>query len=260
MKFLPSNNPKKLKGRKNVSGLAYRLLNVLYPVLTIVLVRADLVGLAIALALASKWRMFAVKMRYWLVNVRSNAVDIIVGVSFVIFIAGTQTLSTQLILGFMYAVWLLIIKPRSEPIGVFIQAAVAQFMGLVALNMLIQPQFSKQQVSVVVISLIGTWLVSYTSARHFLGVFDEPKASFLSHFWGLFAVQIVWVLDHWRLFYWFIPQSVLVLSVAGYVMAIMYYLHGKDSLSQSLRRQLISVLIVIILMLIFLSDWQDKTL
>ena len=57
--------PAKIKPTKGFSHVFYITLNILLPILAYILVRIDFVGLAIGLVLLSKWRMFAVRPRYW---------------------------------------------------------------------------------------------------------------------------------------------------------------------------------------------------
>ncbi len=63
--------------------------NALLPLLVFLLVRTSFVQLALSLILLSKWRMFAVRPRFWAVNVRANAIDIIIGVSVLAFMVAT---------------------------------------------------------------------------------------------------------------------------------------------------------------------------
>ena len=77
------------------------------PILAYVLVRIDFVGIAILLILLSKWRMFAVRPRYWVANLIGNGVDIMVAVSLVIFMATTTVVWWQLFWTVLSAGWLL---------------------------------------------------------------------------------------------------------------------------------------------------------
>src|ERR1700729_3396252 len=75
---------------KPTSGFAHVLhlgLLVLLPILVFILVRLDFVFPAYVVILLSKWRMFAVRPRFWASNIRANSIDIIVGLSVVLFMA-----------------------------------------------------------------------------------------------------------------------------------------------------------------------------
>ena len=78
------------------------------------LVRLDLIGIAVAVLLLSKWRMFAVHPRHWINHIRTNAVDIIVGLSLLEFIIQSDTALFQGLWVLVYEIWLLFIKPGSS--------------------------------------------------------------------------------------------------------------------------------------------------
>src|ERR1051326_6294486 len=79
----------KVKPASGFSHFIHLGLNILLPILAYVLVRIEFVPLAILLVLLAKWRIFAVRPRYWLVNIASNGVDILVGISLVLFMSST---------------------------------------------------------------------------------------------------------------------------------------------------------------------------
>ena len=73
------------KSRNIASNLVHIFLNILLgvgAVLITVLSGSPLLGLL--LVLVSKWRIFAVRARYFFLNLKSNLVDLIVGVSVVL--------------------------------------------------------------------------------------------------------------------------------------------------------------------------------
>ena len=79
-----------LRKLKPTSGFAYFLhigLVMILPVAAFVLVRLGFVQLALSIVVLSKWRMFAVRPRFWSANLRANAVDLMVGLSAVLFMA-----------------------------------------------------------------------------------------------------------------------------------------------------------------------------
>jgi hypothetical protein len=93
----------KIKPASGFSRLAHVGLNILLALLVFVLVRIDFVQLALAIILLSKWRMFAVRPRFWPANIRANSVDIIVSVSILLFMVHSAT--TWLQLAWTAAVW-----------------------------------------------------------------------------------------------------------------------------------------------------------
>jgi hypothetical protein len=243
----------KIKPTEGFSHIFYLLLQAILPLLILATVRLGVPAIAVVLVLLSKWRIFAVKPRYWVPNVRSNLVDIFVGLSVVAFTAGTEYLVTQIAWTILYVFWLVWLKPRSDSISVMAQALIAQAITIVAFYM----SFPEQSL---LVSIVVVWLVCYASARHFFTAFDEPLTRALTDIWAWFGAIMAWVLGHWVIEYLFLPQIALVLTVVGYGLATMYYLHQSEKLKASLRRQLISVIGVLLLIIIVFSDWQDKTI
>src|SRR5690606_6002829 len=133
-----------------------------------------------------------------------------------------------------YGIWLVVIKPRSDLLGITLQAFIAQFVGLSAL-------FLNYGASELYALVILGWLICYSAARHFFTSFDEPLTRYLANTWGYFAAALIWLTGHWLLFYGVIAQPTLLLSVIGFSLASIYYLEQTDRLSQLLRRQLIFV-------------------
>ncbi len=243
----------KIKPKYGFSYFFHLSLLILLPITVFVLVRLHVVQLALTIILLSKWRMFAVRPRHWPANIRANIVDIIVGVSFLVFMNNTDTQLWQVIWALSYGVWLILIKPGASPFWIATQAMLSQLIGFMALFMI----YGDASLGVLV---LGAWVVAYASARHFFGGFDEPLTRCLSYFWGYFAGALVWVLGHWLLFYTVVAQATLLMSVLGYGLASLYYLHESDRLSTLVRRQIFLVMFAIICIVIAFSDWGDKTI
>ncbi len=218
-----------------------------------VLVRINLVPIAAALILMSKWRMFAVRPRYWPANIRANAVDLIIGFSLLVFMSNTTAMSWQLAWALVYSIWLIYIKPGSSVWKVTLQAGLGQLFGLMAVYM----AWGSAQSIVLV---IATWVVCYVSARHFFTAFDEERSALLSHLWGYFGAATAWVLAHWLLYYGLLSQVTLILSVIGFGLAALYYLDQTDRLSPLLRRQFVFIMIAIVVVVLIFSDWGDKAI
>jgi hypothetical protein len=243
---------------KPASGFSHFLhlgLLALLPAMLFVLVRIRFVQLGFALILLSKWRMFAVRPRYWFAYIRQNAVDIMVGVSLFIFMAGTLSSSWQLIWALAYAAWLLFIKPGSSVLSVSLQAFIAQFVALVAL-------FIQLPEAPTIVLVLAAGLICYLSARHFFSSFDEPYASLFAHTWGYFAAALLWLLSHWLLFYGdgVISQPTLLLTVLGFGLGALYYLDQTDRLSKLLQRQVVFAVLVVIVIVLLRSDWSEKVI
>ncbi|MEI9913516.1 MAG: hypothetical protein WDN66_00670 [Candidatus Saccharibacteria bacterium] len=224
---------------------------VLLPIAIFIFVRLDFVQLAFSLVLLSKWRMVAVRPRFWLANVRANSVDIIVGLSIVIFMTHTTSVAYQLSWVILYAIWLIVIKPASGLLMVSTQAFIGQLCGLMALYLAWStgPLYG--------LTLL-TGIICYFAARHFFDGFDEPYAKLLSYTWAYFGAALAWLLAHWLIYYHALAQTTLLLSTLGYGLAVLYYLDHHDRLSKPIRRQFIFVMIAIVIVVLAFSNWGAK--
>lgn len=241
----------KIKPASGFSRIIYTVLNILLPLVIFVLVRMDFIQLALAVVLLSKWRMFAVRPRFWIANIRANAVDIIVGVSILTLMVDASSQLVQFGLTLAYIGWLVFIKPASDVLMVSVQALLGLLAGLMAL-------FIGWANGPLYGLVFMTGLVCYLTARHFFDSFDEPYAKLLSFVWGYFAAALIWVLGHWLLFYGAIAQPVLLLLAIGYGLATLYYLDHHDRLSKGVQRQFIAIMIAIVMIVVVFSDWGNK--
>lgn len=242
----------KIKPKSGFSHFVHLALTATLPALMFVFVRIDFAQIALALLLLSKWRMLAVRPRHWWPNIRANAVDIIVGLSLLTFMTQSLDASWQMIWAAAYALWLLLLKPKSDVFWVSIQAVSAQLLGLVAL-------FIGWQDAPTAGLVIAAYFICYVSARHYFTSFEDPYNALFSHSWGYFAAALTWVLSHWLLFYGSIAQPVLLLSVIGYSIGTLYYLEQHERLTQLLRRQFVAIMIAVVVVIIAFSSWSDKT-
>jgi len=244
----------KLQPVKGFSHVLHLGLVTLLPVLLFVVLRINYLGLQLALAivLLSKWRIFAMRPRFWPAILRANGIDIIVGISAVTFMQlSIERPLLQLLWAVLYVLWLLFLKPGTSIAMVSAQAFVGQISGLLALYLVWANGPLYGLVAV-------TALVCYLSARHFFDSFDEPYSRMLAYLWAYFAAGLVWVLGHWLLFYGLIAQPVVVLTTIGYGLAVLYYFDHHEKLNKTLKRQLTTIMAVVVLVLIVFSDWGDK--
>lgn len=200
------------KRRTLVSELIYILLNVALAVALLIIVWAIASPYAaFALILLSKWRVLAVRPRYWFANLQANMVDIIVGLSIVILLyAASGALVMQILLTLLYIAWLLVIKPRSKRLFVAIQAGTAIFLGTSALMQVSYDWWA----SLVVLAM---WVIGYSAARHILGSYDEAHISFYSLIWGLVLAEIGWLTYHWTFAYSIPGAGAIRLSQAALI-------------------------------------------
>ena len=123
------------KSRNIASNMVHIFLNILLgvgAVLITVLSASPVLGLL--LILVSKWRVFAVRGRYIWLNIKSNLVDTIVGVSVVLltYFAGGTFMMVDVLLAVFYCVWLIVIKPMSSERATLAQSLIAVFLGMSA--------------------------------------------------------------------------------------------------------------------------------
>lgn len=247
--------PSKIKPKAGFAHFIHIALTLALPALLLVLVRLKIspISIGMALILLSKWRMFAVKPRHWPANIRSNAIDIIVGLSMLIFMVHSTSGVLQLFWAIAYGAWLIALKPQSSTLGVALQALIGQSLGLVAL-------FIAWGDLAILWQVLGGWVIAYTSARHFFGNFEEPYTRFLSAAWGYFASALIWVLGHWLLFYGPVAQPALLLSVIGFGLGGIYYLEKSDRSSMVLRRQILFVVFAVTIIVLTFSEWGDRAI
>src|SRR5688500_6592992 len=217
--------------RSRVSEVFYVIMNALLPLAVFLLVRGfDPPVLAIILIFLSKWRIFALRPRFWWANIKANLVDLIVGLGVVgLLYVASSVLILQILITIAYAAWLLAIKPRSGAQGIMLQAGIAQFVGLLTL-------FHFSVVFPEVLVLVCSWIVGYVAARHVTSNYEEENVETLSAIWGLIIVELTWILYHWTTVYNLglpikIPQISLITLVVGYCAARMYHLHKHDRMT-----------------------------
>lgn len=242
---------RKLKPTNGVSYFLHLGLVLVLPVVVFILVRLNFSVPALIVIVLSKWRMFAVRPRFWAANIRANAVDLMVGLSAVLFMSHYDSFVVQALWAALYAVWLTTVKPGTSVGSITAQACIGQLAALSALYL------TWADGPVFALTLL-TGLFCLLAARHFLDAFDEPYAKMLAYTWGYFGAALAWLTSHWLLYYRGVALPTLLLSTLGYGMAVLYYLDHSDRLSRGIRRQFIFVMVAIVVVLLAFSDWGDK--
>lgn len=244
------------KRRSLLSELIYILLNVALAVGLLVIVWAVASPYAaFALVLLSKWRVFAVRPRYWFANLQANMVDVIVGISIVVLLyAASGALITQILLTLLYIAWLLVIKPRSKRLFVTIQAGASIFLGTTALALVSYDWFASPVVLLM-------WVIGYSAARHVLGSYDEAHVSFYSLVWGLVLAEIGWLTYHWSFAYDLpgmgdikLSQAALIAIGVSFVAERVYASYTKHGVVRSgdvILPILLSASVIVILLTFF---------
>lgn len=251
MEFLKSS-----KRRSLLSEVTYILLNVALAVAILAVVWATSSPVAaLALVLLSKWRVLAVRPRYWFAHIQANLVDIIVSISVVALLyAASGAVIAQCIITALYIIWLLVVKPRSKRIFITIQAGTAIFLGITAL-MLISYEWN------VALVVLAMWLIGYASARHVLGSYEDAHMSFYSLIWGFIMAELGWLMYHWSFAYSLPGVGDIKLSQAALIALAVSFLaerayasyshHGTMRSSDILLPALFSISIILILIIFF---------
>lgn len=214
--------------------------------------------IAIGLVLVSKWRTFAVRPRYWLVNVKSNLVDLIfsLGIVLLLWVSGIEYAISTGILVALYAVWLTILKPRSDIVSMKVQSLVSVAIGVMAL-------FSISYAWDAVFVVVGGFLIGYSTLRHILSISGEKNIEIFSLFWGMILAEIIWMMNFFVAGYAFlgmknfiIPQSAIVATALSFA-TFEFMLNFKNQ--EKSRRDLLTPLAVMfVLCFILVAFFSGK--
>ena len=242
---------KSVARRSKLSDIAYVSLNIgLAVALYVLTVVFSPPYLAYLLVLLSKWRVLAVRPRFWLANIQGNTIDTLVGISAVTLIWLSQgEMAVQILLTALYAAWLLMLKPRSTRRAMIIQAEVGQFAALTALFG-IAYYFDSSLV------VLACFAIGYITAWHALQSYEEPQTRLLAAIWGFVVAEFGWLAYQWTSAYTLAgdlmaPQVAIIASLSGYVTmrAYEYHTHGKLSWKR-MRAQILFAAAVIAMMLL----------
>ena len=207
------------KSRNIASTMVHIFLNLLLgvgAVLVTVLSNSPILGLI--LVLASKWRVFAVRARYFMLNLKSNLADIIVGVSVVLiaYYAGPAFLPVDFVLMAFYSIWLLFIKPLSSETATMIQSLITVFMGITASVIM------TANLDAIAITLLS-FLIGYSASRHILSQSEDRDFTLTTLVCGLLFAEIAWLCHSWSIIYTFgdtgirVPQLAIILTIFTFV-------------------------------------------
>jgi hypothetical protein len=266
--------------RSRWSDIVYILLNIAYAVALFVFVSpgVDLPYLAYSLVFLSKWRVIAVRPRFWFANVQANFVDFMVGISVVTLMLLTADTMPWIaaMLAVLFAVWLLALKPHSAQKWVLVQAGVAQFISLTTLfslahNFELRPILTDSSF----LTVVFAWVIGYMVARHALSSFrGEEERAFLSLLWGFVIAELSWLAHHWTIAYsiyqsaggtgqqLMVPQIAIVITLLGFVAVKWYeafHLTDDKKALKSARSATIFSFSVIAILLVFFNGSIDIT-
>lgn len=197
---------------------------------------------AFLLVVLSKWRVIAVRPRYWWANFLSSLPDLIFGLSIVLLSWGCGQIGqsyldlgqptvlpiivVQVLLGMVYVVWLISVKPRHSEAMVGFQALASQFIGLTAVFLV------SHSLPLFVIMLL-CFVVAFAAARQSLGIFEERERGLLASIWGIMVMELAYVSWHWSVYYQLtplirIPQIAIIATVIAAVAFRVYYAWHDD--------------------------------
>jgi len=210
-----------------IADILHAAFNLLFAVAVtaLVIIFPDTPWPALVLVLLAKWRVIAVRPRYWWINFLGSLPDLMLGFGVVVLMwqaqiatLGSTTLvawPVQVALGLFYAVWLIVIKPQHKHNWVLIQSGLSQFVSLMAL-------FSIAYRLPLAAAVILGFVATFAAARQVLGLHEEKSQTLLSLVWGLAAAELVFAAWHWTVAYQItpllkIPQIAIIIAVLGFV-------------------------------------------
>lgn len=177
------------------------------------------------LVLVSKWRMFAVRPRFWFLNLKANLVDLIVGLSFVLigYFSGTELLPIHYILAGGYSLWLIFVKPKTSESWNRIQALTAVFLGTSATTIACanyNPVFL----------VISVFIIGYAATRHILAQNNSSTITngYPALIMGAIFAEIALLFYAWLIVYTFsafgimIPQLAIILVLFAFMSEKIY--------------------------------------
>ncbi len=266
--------------RSRWSEATHVVFNVLFALALFLLVNpsVDLPYLAYIFVVLSKWRVIAVRPRFWFANFQANLVDFMVGISAVTLMLMTAISApyVSFAIAVLFAIWLIVLKPHSAKRWVLLQAGVAQFIALVALfsyahGFELKPLVTDSSLLTVLLA----WVVGYSAARHALSAFrDEDERTLLSIVWGFVVAELAWLAHHWTIAYLIyrgtsvegqlmLPQIAIIITLLGLAVIKWYevFHHSQEKKEViDARNATIFSAIVIVFMLVFANGWDITAL
>ena len=251
------------KSRNIISSILHVILNILLGLGSIaitVITGSWVIGLI--LVLLSKWRVFAVRPRFWVVNILSNLVDFIVGASFVVlaYCSGTVWLPIHFVLAAGYVAWLTILKPRSSELAAETQSLISVFLGTAATTMLFASSNS-------IFMTVACFVIGFAASRHVLVQSEENEFGLITLATGLISAEIAWLSNSWLIVYTFgttgiaVPQISVILTIFCFITNRIFKTgvehDGKIKFSEIAAPTIFSILIIIVLVIWFSNPIFD---
>ena len=249
------------KGRNAISSLTHLILNLSLAVASTALtVISGSWILGVVLVLLSKWRVIAVRPRYWWLNIKANLVDYTVGISLalLVYLAGTEGLNAwHVILTTIYAFWLIVVKPQSETVWTEVQSFFAIFFGTFATSLLANNLTP-------LTGVIICFIIGYGASRHILIQGEDHDFTLTTFIFGLLLAELSWISYRWTIVYYLgdvnkiaLPQLPIMASLMSFVFMRGYksalYHDGKIRVDDILVPAVFSVILMFV-MLFFFSE------
>ena len=218
------------KSRNALSSFLHIILNIALATASILITwttGSPFIGLLIIIV--SKWRTFAVRPRYWEINLKSSLVDLIVGCSFVLiaYCSGQAFLPIHAILIALYSFWLVILKPKSTEFATYMQSLFSIFFGSTALVLMAASGNA-------IYMAFWSFLIGYAAARHVLVQCDDKDFNIIVMAAGIIFAEIAWLCHSWLIVYSFtdsgiiIPQMSIIMTIVAYVFGYAYKSISKN--------------------------------
>lgn len=247
------------RGRNALSSFLHIVLNLALAIgSTLLTVISGSWILGVALVLISKWRIVAVRPRYWWLNLKANLVDLIVGVSLVMLVysAGSELNPAHFIITAIYAVWLIFIKPKSSAAMTEVQSLFAVFLGSYASVLML---YDLNPIFIV----IASFIIGYGASRHLLIQGEDHDFSIITFTFGLLMAELSWIFYHWLIVYDLsllsldIPQLAIIQTLLAFVYFRCYksiLRHDGKLKPQDVLAPIVFSALIMLLMLIFFSE------
>lgn len=245
------------KRTSRFSEILHIAFNIGVAIAVLALVYFGVPVLAYLLVILSKWRVLAVRPRFWWANVKANALDLLLGLSAVTMLWQLSgVLWLQVAVTFLYMSWLVLLKPRSDQASIFAQAGITQF---VAITAFFTVSFDWPSWAVVLVM----WVLGYVCAQHALSSFEDEDVSLVSFIWALLVAELGWLAYHWTIAYSLVPGGVLQIPQMAFIVTLLGYFalsaYNTFVKKQKLRLsdvmyQAIFVSAIIIVILVFFND------
>ena len=271
-----------VKKRDIISSVLYIFYNLAIPVLTLLILHLPtppepsepFLILALAVVVLSKWRIFAVKVRFWIPNLLSALVDFIFSAGMVVLLwqaVNEGVIWLQVVLVLLYAAWLIVLKPMTKELPVLLQAGISQFIGITALFVLVAHLSSITSFQpfsaafAMFLAVFGSFVIAFAAARHILMLNEEPQHSVLAATYGLVASELAFMAYHWSIIYGFsalqIPEIAIILTIFGVIIERIYTSFrsnkGQVKSSDVLAVILFGAALLVVLLIFFSGLFSD---